>query len=139
MNVYINKHVQEQFDNRTRTQEDITLEQKSSMRVLVQREKNGKKIDVLKGCIRLENGLYLIVNIYKHIKTKKLTMKALTVLTNKQLRLSRNFGKGNQLKNYFNVKTENVILEDKFFDYNTYIDYFKEVEWSESDVTSLNF
>lgn len=135
MKVYINKHLQEQFDKRVKYGK-IELEEKSIVQVLVQREKNGLQINELKGCIELNTTpkTFLIVNVYQNKINNEMAMKGLTVLTEKQLRLSRNFGKGNRLKDRYKMKTETLIFEDKFFDYSTYDDYFKQIKWTEQDV-----
>ena len=61
-------------------------------------------------------------------------MKGLTVLTEKQLKLSRNFGYGNKLSKAFKMNTDKIYFEDKYFDLNDYLDLFKELEWNEDDV-----
>lgn len=135
MKVYVNEHLQEQFGKRVR-QGELALENKSIVTVLVQREKNGTKINQLKGCIELQTvpKMYLIVNVYTNKENQTMAMKGLTVLTEKQLILSRNFKNGNHLAQKYKMKTEELIFENKFFDYGTYDDYFKGYVWNENDV-----
>ena len=136
MKLYINNHVQDQYD--TRAKGMLNLQGVHNMKVLVQREKNGLKINQLKGCFKV-NGVYLIANLYKNKHTDALALKGLTVLTQKQMELSRNFGCGNHLKTTYNMKIDNIEYEEKFFDYNDYNDFFKTYNWSEDDVVELNF
>lgn len=135
MKVYINKHLQEQFSNRVK-QGRLELNKRSLVEVLVQREKNGTIINQLKGCIALDTfpKTYLIVNVYKHKQTQEFVMKGLTVLTEGQLKTSRNFGCGNKLKKAFKMNTETVLYKEKYFDLLDYEDFFKGIEWSEEDV-----
>jgi len=135
-NLYINEHINNQYNDRINKADfKVTLQITNEMILLVQREKNGTLIKEIKGCIKLTSGLYLIVNTYLEKTSKDVSMKGLTVLTKNQLKSSKNFAKGNHLTKKVELKVDELVYEEMYFDYSKYSDIYKDLEWDETGVT----
>ena len=139
--LYVNEHTLEQFRDRKTKQIDFTLPKEIQIAVMPQRSKNNKEVsmNVLRGVIPLKNKLFMVVNVYENRETKDIVMKALTVLTLKQLKFSKNFDKGNYLNRGYIIERPEIIEEEKFFntldDWNEYLE--ETIEWAETDVHYL--
>ena len=137
-NLYINSHIEKQYADRLyAVSNKQRLQPTKEMILLIQREQNGKPIEAIKGCIKLVNGLYLIVNVYLKKSSKDIQMKGLTVLTKKQLDLSNNFRNGNHIEKVVKINIDAMVLKEKFFDYNDYSDIYKDLEWDESQIIPI--
>jgi len=136
--LYVNEHTLEQFRDRKTKQIDFTLPKEIQIAVMPQRSKNNKEVsmNVLRGVIPLKNKLFMVVNVYENKKSKNIVMKALTVLTLKQLKYSKNFDRGNYLNRGFIAGTPEIINEEKFFDTQVdWSEYLEEtMDWAETDV-----
>jgi hypothetical protein len=136
-NLYINEHIEKQYQDRLfAATSNMPLTITNEMTLLIQRQKNGLEIKEIKGCIKLENGLYLIVNTYLKKNSKDISMKGLTILTKKQLNLSRNFKNGNHLETPVKIKVSGTLKGEMYFDYSKYEDIYKNLEWDETQVVS---
>lgn len=137
--IYINKHTLESFTKRNKNQKiDLSVGGIVEVNVLVQRHIKERNITALKGVVTLKNGLFLLVNIYKNKINNILTMKTLTILTEFQLITSYNLNFGNHLNKGYNVIVDNILVEDKFFDYSLYDDFLNGIEWTEDDVVLMH-
>jgi len=139
--LYINDHVMDQFhDRKTKKDIEFSLPKEIIVNIMPQRTKeNGAvEVDKLRGIIQLKNKLFMVINMYE--KNGEIEAKALTVLTYKQLRSSRNFSKGNYLVKGFISESPLVIKENMFYDteiYNEYLEDFFD-GWSELEVDYLH-
>lgn len=121
---YINNHSQER-------EEIKKINNNVKMFIVKQVEKNGLKVNVNRGLLETKKGNFIILNIYEDIKTKKLFAKTLTVLTSKQLALSRNMNKGKKERGIvYNLNIKKIQYEESFFDYQSFKDYLND------DITS---
>ncbi len=136
-NLYINQHTLDQFKDRKTKKIDFNLPKEFVVNLLVQGSKNNGAVQMrkLRGAILLKNDLVLIVNIYE--KNQFFHMKALTVLTMKQLKSSRNFMQGTYLNRGFVVEKPKVIVEDHYFDNRAYAEYLNTIEWDDFDLLKL--
>jgi len=133
----INKHTIEKFLERKVVLNSLDVCGEQEMFFLVQREiGRGKKvIPHLKACIRLSNYTYLVFNLYEDLSTGELSAKALTILTDYQLRTSNNLGKGNHLNLGFTVNIKDFSEREAYFDEdNGFKDYLKKINWNEGQV-----
>lgn len=138
-NIYVNQHTLDSFKKRNKNVNlDLSVDGSVDVNILVQRHIKNKDITALKGVVTLKDGLYLIVNIYENKKSKVLTMKTLTILTEFQLITSYNLNYGNHLGDGYSVKVSDILIEDKFFDYSVYADFLNKIKWSEKDVVFMH-
>jgi hypothetical protein len=137
----VNTHTRGAFSDRKVVLNALELSGEQEMYFLVQREiGRGKKITPhLKGCIKLSDYTYLVFNLYQEVSTGEFFAKALTVLTDKQLRVSNNLGKGNHLNLGFKVCFKSSNDREAYFDEKEgYIDYLRKINWNESQVIIPN-
>ena len=133
---YINRHTLERFKDRKTKEINFQLPKEIMIAVMLQRSKDNRNIQVnkLRGVIPIKNNLFIVGNIYE--KDEGLSFKALTILNEKQIKYSSNFGRGNYLKRGYLSERPKIVLEDKYFD-NTYQDYFRDIKWEEVDLDYL--
>jgi hypothetical protein len=133
---YINHHTLERFKDRKTKEINFQLPGEIQIAVMPQRTKDFKNIEVnkLRAVIPIKNNLFIVGNIYE--KDGGLIFKALTILSEKQLRYSSNFARGNYLNRGYLSERPKVIIEDKYFD-NSYHDFLSDIEWEETDVNYL--
>lgn len=118
--LYINNHSQER-------EEIKKINNNIKMFIVKQVEKNGIKVNVKRGLLETKKGNFIILNIYENNKTKKLFAKTLTVLTSKQLALSRNMNKGIKEKGIvYNLNIKEIQYKEIFFDYESFKDYLND-------------
>ena len=132
----INAHTIEKFLERKVVLNALDVCGEQQMFFLVQREvgKGKKVMPHLKACMRLSNYIYLVFNLYEDSKGE-LSAKALTVLTDHQLRTSNNLGKGNHLNLGFTVDIKDFSEREEYFDEdNGFKDYLKKINWNENQV-----
>jgi hypothetical protein len=133
---YINHHTIDRFKNRKTKEIDFELPKEIQIAVMPQRSKEFKNVEInkLRGIIPIKNGLFIVGNIYE--KDDELIFKTLTILTEKQLRYSSNFARGNYLKRGYLSPRPEIITQDKFFD-SSYEDFLDKIEWDEMDTEYL--
>ena len=119
--LYINPHSNE------RVKIKITnLKQDIKTYIVKQVGKNNKDIEFNRVVVPYESN-YIIMNIYQDSNTKKFYGKTLTVLTEQQLRTSRNMNGGKAEEYMLRLRFNSIKEEDKFFDYrNNFIDYLNQ-------------
>ena len=122
------------------TVEDLYINQHSNIRtnikmppntvitshIIKQVGKNGKEIEFNRVVVPY-NDFYIIMNLYQDINTKKFYGKTLTVLTEGQLRTSRNMNAGKSEGYSLKITIKNFKQEDKFFAYKEYLDYLNQL------------
>lgn len=112
-------HINEHSEERNK----IVIPKEPIMMYLVKQVgKNDKQISFFRGVIPSGKN-YIIVNIYKNKKTNELEMKALTTLTEIQLKLSNNMNKGKQENGVYSLNISSINYNEMFFDYKEYEDY----------------
>jgi len=133
---YINHHTLERFKDRKTKEINFQLPKEIMIAVMPQRTKDNKNIQVnkLRAVIPIKNNLFIVGNIYE--KDHGLSFKALTILNEKQIKYSSNFGKGNYLTRGYLSERPKIVLEDKYFD-KSYEDYFRDIKWEEVDLDYL--
>lgn len=119
--LYINPHSNERVKIKI---SNLTQDIKSY--IVKQVGKNNKDIEFNRVVVPYESN-YIIMNIYQDSNTKKFYGKTLTVLTEQQLRTSRNMNGGKAEEYMLRLRFNSIKEEDKFFDYrNNFIDYLNQ-------------
>lgn len=117
--LYINPH------SNQRVQIDSKSLKNVKTFIVKQVGKNGVDIQFNRVVIP-HNKNYIIMNIYQSIDSKKFYGKTLTVLTEGQLKTSRNMNKGKAEEYGLQLTIKSVKEDDVFFDYKEYIDYLNQ-------------
>jgi len=133
----INEHTINAFNSRNYNNKPFVFDDTIEIEIIIQREIKGKKITALKGLVRLNDNAFALVNLYENNISKELFAKTLTILTAKQLKLSRNLHFGNKLNFSYQTQKPEILNRDKWFD-NDYTDYLKSIVWTEDDVVHPN-
>lgn len=119
--LYINSHSNERVKIKIN---NLTQDIKSY--IVKQVGKNNKEIEFNRVVVPYDSH-YIIMNIYQDNATKKFYGKTLTVLTEAQLKTSRNMNCGRAEEYMLRLTFKSIREEDKFFDYrNNFIDYLNQ-------------
>lgn len=133
----VNTHTRGAFSDRKVVLNALNVIGEQEMFFLIQREVGcGKKVSPhLKACIRLSDYTYLVFNLYQEVSTGNLFAKGLTILTDSQLRVSNNLGKGNHLNLGFKVNFKSSNDREAYFNAkDDYVDFLRKISWNESQV-----
>ena len=119
--LYINPHSNERVKIKIN---NLTQDIKSY--IVKQVGKNNKEIEFNRVVVPYDSH-YIIMNIYQDNDTKKFYGKTLTVLTEQQLKTSRNMNCGRAEEYMLKLTFKSIREEDRFFDYrNNFIDYLNQ-------------
>lgn len=113
---YINDH------SRVRTSPNLRPGDVTYAYTVMQVGKNG--LGITHQRLVIPNGrYYCIANLYRHKESDRIYAKALTMLSESQLRSSRNMNCGKPLGPSYRITIGKILQEEKFFDYKQYEDF----------------
>lgn len=119
--LYINEH------SKNRTQINISDNTTILSNIVKQIGKNGKEIEFNRVVIPYNDNYNIIMNLYQSKTTQTFYGKVLTVLTNAQLKTSRNMNCGRPEDYQIRLTIKQSNNEDKFFEYKDYLDYLNQI------------
>lgn len=119
--LYINEH------SKNRTQINISDNTTILSNIVKQIGKNGKEIEFNRIVIPYGTDYNIIMNLYQSKTTQTFYGKVLTVLTNAQLKTSRNMNCGRPEDYQIRLTIKKSKNEDKFFEYKDYLDYLNQL------------
>lgn len=119
--LYINEH------SKNRTQINISDNTTILSNIVKQIGKNGKEIEFNRVVIPYNDNYNIIMNLYQSKTTQTFYGKVLTVLTNAQLKTSRNMNCGRPEDYQIRLTIKKSNNEDKFFEYKDYLDYLNQI------------